>query len=205
MRVDWTLRGGPLILASLVLGPRAPPSDQEVPVTDLHHIPHQLDPEAATVRIVIETPKGSRSKYSYDPSTQTCELTGHVPAGMAFPLDFGFVPSTLAEDGDPLDVLVVADEPIGIGTTVRVRLLGIIEAEQRERDGRVVRNDRLLGRPIASITYDHAVHIDHLGRSFVDHLGRFFVQYNELRGKSFRVLAAKGPEAAIDAVSKASR
>lgn len=173
-------------------------------MADLSCIPHELDTEAFTVRVVVETPKGSRSKYSYDPQTESCELTGHLPTGLAFPLDFGFVPSTLAEDGDPLDLLVIADEPIGIGTTVRVRVLGIIEAEQTERDGRIVRNDRLLGRPVASITYDNATHIDDLGKTFIEHLGRFFVQYNKLRGKAFRVLAVRGPSAGLDAISNGS-
>jgi inorganic pyrophosphatase len=176
-----------------------------VAVTDLSRIPHELDLEAFTVRAIVETPKGSRSKYSYDPDTEVCELTGHLPAGMAFPLDFGFVPSTLGGDGDPLDILVVADEPIGIGTMVRVRILGIIGAEQRERDGRVVRNDRLLGRPVASITYDGATHINDLGQPFIDHLGRFFIQYNELRGKAFKVLSVAGPSAGLDAIRFASK
>lgn len=175
-----------------------------VAVTDLSRISHELDTEAFTVRVVVETPKGSRSKYSYDPDTEVCELTGHLPTGMAFPLDFGFVPSTLGEDGDPLDILVVGDEPIGIGTIVRVRILGIIEAEQRERDGRIVRNDRLLGRPVASITYDGATHLNDLGQPFLDHLGRFFVQYNELRGKEFKVLAVHGPSAGLHAIVSGS-
>lgn len=173
-------------------------------MADLSCIPHQLDAEACTVRIVVETPKGSRSKYTYDPETESCELTGHLPTGMAFPLDFGFVPSTLAEDGDPIDILVVGDEPIGIGTIVRLRVLGIIEAEQTERDGRVVRNDRLIGRPVASITYDGATHINDLGQRFVEHLGRFFVQYNELRGKAFKVLGVKGPRDGLNAIKAAS-
>ena len=62
------------------------------------------------VRVVIETPKGSRNKYVFDPKSSIFELTKVLPAGMSFPYDFGFVPSTKAADGDPLDVLVLMDE-----------------------------------------------------------------------------------------------
>lgn len=63
------------------------------------------------VIVVIETPKGSRNKYAYDPKEHIFELKKVLPAGMAFPYDFGFVPSTRGGDGDPLDVLVLMDEP----------------------------------------------------------------------------------------------
>jgi inorganic pyrophosphatase len=65
----------------------------------------------AHVKIVIETPKGSRNKYAFDGQENAFTLKKVLPAGMSFPYDFGFVPSTLAEDGDPLDVLVLMDEP----------------------------------------------------------------------------------------------
>src|SRR4051794_25296090 len=87
---------------------------------------------SGVLRIVIETPKGSRNKYDYDPDTDTFELAKVLPEGMNFPFDFGFVPSTLAEDGDPLDVLVLMDAPAVPGCTLKVRALGAIEARQKE-------------------------------------------------------------------------
>ena len=59
------------------------------------------------IQVIIETPKGSRNKYAFDPEQRIFELKKVLPAGMAFPYDFGFVPSTVAEDGDPTDVLVL--------------------------------------------------------------------------------------------------
>ena len=75
-------------------------------------LPHKLDRATMTCQAVIETPKGARSKYDYDPDSGLFRLATLLPEGMSFPLDFGFFPSTKAEDGDPLDVLVLHDEPI---------------------------------------------------------------------------------------------
>ena len=156
-------------------------------MADLTRIDPRLDETDATCRVVIETPQGSRAKYTYDPDLGALELSGLLPAGMSFPLDFGFVPATLADDGDPIDVLVMGDEPAAPGCVVEVRLLGVIEAEQTEK-GKTVRNDRLVARPSLSINYQKAKSIDDLGATFVDHLGRFFVNYNALKGKGFKVL-----------------
>jgi len=81
------------------------------------------------IQVVIETPKGSRNKYAFDPEQKTFQLTKVLPAGMAFPYDFGFVPSTKAEDGDPTDVLVLMDEPAFPGCLLTCRVIGIIEGE----------------------------------------------------------------------------
>jgi inorganic pyrophosphatase len=84
------------------------------------------------LRIVIETPKGSRNKYDYDPECDCLELGTVLPEGMVFPCDFGFVPSTLGEDSDPLDVLILMDAPVVPGCIVRAKLLGVIEAMQKD-------------------------------------------------------------------------
>jgi inorganic pyrophosphatase len=84
------------------------------------------------VRAIIETPKGSRNKYRYDPSCDCFELATTLPEGMAFPFDFGFIPSTLGQDGDPLDVLVLMDAPVIAGCVLRCRVRG---ATERARSG----------------------------------------------------------------------
>jgi inorganic pyrophosphatase len=71
---------------------------------------------------------------------------------MVFPYDFGFIPGTLGEDGDPLDIMVLMDEPTHVGCPVDIRLIGIIEADQTE-DGKTETNDRLLG--VAVHSYDN--------------------------------------------------
>ena len=88
------------------------------------------------IRVVIETPKGSRNKYAFDPEEKVFELKKVLPAGMDFPYDFGFVPSTKADDGDPVDVLVLMDEPAFTGCVLICRIIGIIEGEQGDKKER---------------------------------------------------------------------
>src|SRR5579862_2843606 len=95
------------------------------------------------IQVIIETPKGSRNKYAFDMEQRVFQLTKVLPAGMAFPYDFGFVPSTMAEDGDPVDVLVLMDEPAFPGCLLKCRVVGVIEGEQRE-NGNKERNDRVV-------------------------------------------------------------
>src|ERR1700746_1382256 len=82
------------------------------------------------LRVVIETPKGSRNKFAFNTNQQVFELKKVLPAGMKFPYDFGFVPSTMAADGDPVDVLVLMDEPAFAGCVLLARIVGAIEGEQ---------------------------------------------------------------------------
>jgi inorganic pyrophosphatase len=79
------------------------------------------------LQVIIETPKGSHNKYSFDEEQNIFVLRAALPSGMVFPYDFGFVPQTLADDGDPLDVLVLMDMPAFPGCAVVARLIGVIE------------------------------------------------------------------------------
>lgn len=88
-----------------------------------------IDTENGTLNVVIETPRGHRNKYSFDHELGLFRLGGVLTAGAVFPFDFGFLPGTLAADGDPLDVLVLMDEPAFPGCLIPARLLGAIEAE----------------------------------------------------------------------------
>src|SRR5437870_5086747 len=93
---------------------------------------------------VIEATQGTRHKLKYRAEWNAFVLDGVLPLGLSFPYDFGFLPSTLGDDGDPLDVLVLADEALPLGALAPVRIVGVIEAEQQEKGGRAERNDRLL-------------------------------------------------------------
>jgi inorganic pyrophosphatase len=148
--------------------------------------------DADLLVVVIETPKGSRNKYAYDPQERIFSLTKVLPAGMEFPYDFGFVPSTQAEDGDPLDVLVLMDEPAFPGCRLTCRPVGIIEGEQGDKKD-AERNDRIVCVERGTHSYTHIRHIDDLGKPFEKELEDFFVNYHELVGKTYRILAVKGP------------
>jgi inorganic pyrophosphatase len=86
--------------------------------------------KSGALRAVIETPKGSRNKYTYDTDSDAFELATVLPEGMSFPFDFGFIPSTLGDDGDPVDVLLLMDAPVPPGCMLKCRLIGVIEARE---------------------------------------------------------------------------
>jgi len=166
---------------------------------DLTTLRNELDEEHRTCRVIIETPKGSRNKFSYDVETGLFSLGGLLPEGLVFPFDFGFVPSTLGDDGDPVDILVLMDAPTHVGCLVDVRVIGIIAAEQTER-GKKERNDRLLGVAIHSYQHDDVESIRDVSKVLLDQVEAFFVSYNKQRGKTFRVVATAGPKRAIKAL-----
>jgi inorganic pyrophosphatase len=147
------------------------------------------------IQVVIETPKGSRNKYALDVEQKVFELTKVLPAGMVFPYDFGFIPSTLAEDGDPTDVLVLMDEPAFPGCLLKCRTIGVIEGEQGKKN-KAERNDRIVAIEQMNHSYAHVKHVDDLGKKFVRELEEFFVHYHELTGKEYRILDVKGPKEA---------
>jgi len=165
-------------------------------MADLSKLPAQLDVKKHTCRAIIETPKGSRNKFDYDPDSGLFMLGGLLPEGMMFPFDFGFIPSTLGEDGDPLDILVLMDAPAHVGCLIEVRIIGIIEAEQTE-DGKTESNDRLLGVAIHSYDHEDLESIDDVSKTLLDQLEAFFVSYNKQRGKKFKVKGIGAPAKAI--------
>jgi len=122
---------------------------------------------------------------------------------MVFPFDFGFVPGTRGDDGDPLDVLVLSDAPLPMGCLVEVRLIGMLEVEQREKTGETVRNDRLIGVAAESTTHRATRDLRDVSASLLSEIEAFFGQYNRLDGKEFRVVHRRGARAAGAQVSRA--
>jgi inorganic pyrophosphatase len=157
------------------------------------------------LNVVIETPKGSRNKYNYDEKLGLFKLGGVLPSGASFPYDFGFVPSTLGGDGDPLDVLVLMDEPAFAGCLVRTRLAGVVEAEQTERDGETTRNDRLIGVAADSRLHTRVRTLEDLGPTLLEEIEHFFVSYNQVKGKVFKPLGRFGPGRALELVEEGMR
>ena len=108
------------------------------------------------VDVVIETPKGSSQKYDYDPETHFFKMKKILPSGMVFPYDFGFVPDTKGEDGDPLDVIVISEFHSFPGCMIKCRIIGGIKAEQSGEKGKkkMIRNDRYLAIPKCSNIFE---------------------------------------------------
>jgi inorganic pyrophosphatase len=166
------------------------------------------DAGQSIIQVIIETPKGSRNKYAFDPAQKVFELKKVLPAGMAFPYDFGFVPSTIAEDGDPIDVLVLMDEPAFAGCLLKCRIIGIIEGEQGKKKKDRQRNDRVVAVERENHSFASVRHVRDLGKKFVEELEDFFVNFHELLGKKYRILDVKGPAEArrrIEECMKACR
>ncbi len=166
-------------------------------MADLSALALMLDSKKRTCRAIIETPKGRRNKFDYDPESRLFRLGGVLPEGMAFPYDFGFFPTTLGGDGDPLDVMVLMDEPAHVGCLLDVRIAGVIEANQSE-DGKTQKNDRLLAVSIHSYSHQHIQSINDIDATLLDQLEEFFVSYNKDRGKKFKVKKRSGPKRAIE-------
>jgi len=160
-----------------------------------------FDKETGEINVIIETPKNCRNKYAFDEDLGVFVLKGVLAAGHSFPFDFGFIPQTLGGDGDPLDVLVLMDEAAFAGCLVPSRLIGVIEAEQSERDGTRERNDRLIAVAANSHTHSHVRSINDLNDALVEEIEHFFVSYNQIKGKTFKLLgrfAALKAKALVD-------
>uniref|UniRef100_Q022W2 inorganic diphosphatase n=1 Tax=Solibacter usitatus (strain Ellin6076) TaxID=234267 RepID=Q022W2_SOLUE len=163
-----------------------------------------FDQKSGHFHVIIDTPKGHRNKYHYEEDKDLFLLKSVLPAGMVFPFDFGFVPGTHGDDGDPLDILVLTDEPAIQGSLVMTRLLAVIEAEQTEQ-GETNRNDRLIGIAAASREYQSVESLDQLNPNLIEEIKHFFVTYNELSGKAFRPLGAAGADRARKLIESAAK
>lgn len=157
------------------------------------------------LNVVIETPQGSRNKFEYDEELGIFKLGGVLPTGAVFPFDFGFVPATLGEDGDPIDVLVLMDEPAFVGCLVPSRLIGVIEAEQTEKDGKTERNDRLIAVAVDSHDHRDITSIHQLSDNLLYEIEHFFISYNQTKGKEFKPLGRFAVERATTLVEEGIR
>ena len=173
----------------VVLGPDA--------MDNLEQCPNKWDAKKRECRAIIETPKGRRNKFDYDPDYGLFALGGLLPEGLVFPFDFGFIPSTLGDDGDPLDVVILLDEPGHVGCLLDIRLIGVIEADQIE-DGKRTRNDRLIAVAVHSYSHEDAQSIDDVSSPLLDQVEEFFVSYNKSRGKKFKIKGRRGPKRAAE-------
>ena len=171
-------------------------------------LPAWVDPPGATgddplLHVVVETPQGSRHKLAFDERLGLFRVKKVLPLGLAFPFDFGFVPSTRAGDGDPLDVLVLLDGPTAPGVLVEVRAVGVIQAEQCEGEGPITRNDRVIAVAPVSPRHRDVRALDDLGARTVEEIERFLVSYQAALGTTV-VLQGRGDAAAARALAQAA-
>ncbi|MCW3053380.1 MAG: inorganic diphosphatase [Chthonomonadales bacterium] len=158
-----------------------------------------FDAKTDTLNAVIETPKGLRNKFKYDVDSGLFKFDKTLPAGAKFPFDYGFIPSTLGEDGDPLDILVLMEEPTFTGCVIPARLIGGIAAEQTEND-RTLQNDRLIAVAVRTPDQDHIQEVRDLNANLLEEIEHFFASYNEMEGKQFKSKGHYGAEQARERI-----
>jgi inorganic pyrophosphatase len=172
--------------------------------TPLHRLP-LVDPETGDFTVVLETPKGSRNKYKYDTACGAIRLGASLAEGLSFPYDFGFFPSTVGEDGDPLDVLLLLDEPLPPGCVATARLIGALEIEQKDKGGPWERNDRLLAVATHAHLHETVRGLHDLRPHMLPEIEAFFTHYAGMNGKKLRLLGRCGPRRAAKLLKTGAR
>jgi inorganic pyrophosphatase len=154
-----------------------------------------------SVNIIIETPRGSTQKYALDKKTGLFKLKKIMPTGMIFPFDFGFIPETIGEDGDPLDAMIISEFASFPGCIIECRSIGVLEAEQKSKKEKV-RNDRYFFIPKLSKQFEHIESLNDIPKNQLKEIEEFFIQYNKIDGKEFHILGIESPKSAIKLLNK---
>jgi inorganic pyrophosphatase len=144
------------------------------------------------VHVLVEAPAGSRCKFRLDQATGTFRIARVLPLGLVFPYEFGSICGTLAEDGDPLDCMVLLEAPTFAGCVLEARLVGVIEARERE-GSRSRRDDRLLAVARASQRDAGVRSLADLDPDRLDQIERFLERQ---KGEGFHAVARRGPTVA---------
>lgn len=155
-----------------------------------------------TITVIIETPKGSGQKINYEPKLKCFKLTKVLPAGLVFPFDFGFIPHTKGGDGDPLDVIVISETATFPGCCMDCRIVGAIKANQTERDGSTMRNDRFIMVPEVSQLFKDVNTLAQLPDNIINQVESFFKNYNDQAVKRFEVIETVEAKEAYQMIKK---
>ncbi len=151
------------------------------------------------VRCVVETPKGSRNKYEYDHRTDEIALDRFLSSSVVYPTDYGFVPNTLAPDGDELDALICVSEPTFPGCVVVCRTIGLFDMEDEEGV-----DSKLLCVPCGDPQWSTLQRLDDLPRQLREEITHFFTIYKELEpGKETTVKGWRDRDAALEELEQA--
>ena len=159
------------------------------------------------VHVVVECPRGSAIKWKYDSRLQVMSISRPLVLGTTYPCDWGFVPSTRAEDGDPIDALVIWDGTSFPGVVLPCRLIGVLQVEQNSTNfdpSKRSRNDRVLAIPAADRRCA-MTDVDELPERVKDELAHFALAATALEGKNVRVLGWGTAAAALELVRRSQR
>ena len=169
------------------------------------HQPAALCRRRRRARRHRNAPRQSREiRTRYDPKLETFTLTKSLLVGLTYPHDWGFVPSTRAEDGDPLDVMVIHDAATFPGLMLACRIIGILQIRQKSK-GKAERNDRLFAVPRRSHSERGLRDVRELSKPFREELEKFFIATDELEDKKLDIIGWKGPKVALKAIKDAAK
>jgi inorganic pyrophosphatase len=158
-----------------------------------------------SLNVIVESPRGSTVKFKYDPENDVMTVSRPLPLGLSYPHDWGFVPSTRAADGDPLDAWVAWDVASYPGIVIPSRVIGLLRVEQTEPESpRRDRNDRLAVLPLKAPRQEHIRSVFDLGKRDRAELEQFFLHAAALEGKDLTVLGWAGPDEALPIVRQAA-
>jgi inorganic pyrophosphatase len=173
-----------------------------MPIKKKHN--NQKEELMGPVRALVETPRGCRNKYKLDGKTGQIKLSKVMPEGMVFPYDFGLFPGTRGEDGDPVDVLILHDEPTFPGCQIDCRLIGVLRVHQKDANGKEARNDRVVAIAEASVLYASVMEIADVEPKVVREIEDFFVNYQKVRDVQVTLMGRGGSAEARQTLIKAS-
>jgi len=160
--------------------------------------------EGGDVHVVVEPPRGSRAKFAYDPKLGMFILSKSLLTGLTYPHDWGFVPSTKADDGDPLDIMVIHDAATFPGIVLTCRVIGVLQIEQRSKN-KIERNDRLFAVPRRSHSELGLRDVLDLSKPIRQELEKFFIATDELEAKKLEIVGWKGPKIALKAIKESAK
>jgi inorganic pyrophosphatase len=159
---------------------------------------YDLDPGEQcpeVVRMIVEIPKNSSNKYEYDGTLNLFRLDRALYSPLHYPGDYGFIPGTLAQDHDPLDVLAIVDDASFTGVLMLVRPVGMLDmVDDNEPD------QKILAVPNRNPRFDPIHTIDQIYPHKLREIEHFFTIYKELEGKKTRMLGWRGPREARECI-----
>jgi inorganic pyrophosphatase len=157
------------------------------------------------LHVIVETPRGSRAKLDYDPKLKTFTLSKSLLAGLTYPYDWGFVPATVCQDGDPLDVMVMHEAATYPGLVMSCKIVGVLQVEQHSKGKKSERNDRVFAVPRGSHADKDLSDVRDLTRAKREELEKFFIATDELEDKQLKILGWKGPKTALKTIKQAKK
>ncbi len=176
---------------------------EEQPPTSTRSSLYDLDPGRDcphVVRMIVEIPKNASNKYEYDPQAQAFRLDRALYSPVHYPGEYGFVPGTISEDGDPLDVLCLVEHPTFTGCVIEVRPIGVLNMiDQTQTDTKII------AVPLKDPDFEQVHAIEDLAPHVMQAFEHFFAIYKELEGKKVETRGWRGKEDAFEAITTSRR